>query len=48
MKLRPDYQELVDLLMLNQEAWKGEEDSVKEEHAELIEANEKMIELILP
>lgn len=41
--MKPTYEELLTQLGNNQSAWEDEEDSVKEEHAELIAANEAML-----
>jgi hypothetical protein len=39
----PTYAELSDQLCANQAAWDDEEDSVRDEHEDLIKANEQMI-----
>lgn len=46
MKIKPTYEELVDQLANNQSAWEDEEDSVRDEHEELIRVNEQMLERI--
>lgn len=43
-KKPPTYAQLAKQLCINQQAWKGEEDSVKEEHESLINTNEQLIE----
>lgn len=41
LRHRAQYEELSDLLAENLSAWEGEEDSVQEEHADLIERLQK-------
>jgi hypothetical protein len=43
-KKAPTYNELADQLYANQSAWDDEEDSVRDEHEDLINANDRMIE----
>lgn len=47
MKIKPTYEELVNQLVDNQSAWDDEEDSVRDEHEELIRANEQILERII-